>query len=83
MFVDGLISGQGMMRFANGEVYEGEFRGGMKDGLGRLQTRDGSVYAGDFKADLYHGRARLEWANGGKFRHLRTLISHRHEQGLQ
>jgi hypothetical protein len=49
------------LQSADGEVYEGEFKGGLKDGIGRLSSGGGSggrertVYTGEWKRGRKHG----------------------------
>jgi hypothetical protein len=43
------------MSFANGDRYEGEYRGGKKHGKGKLSRRDGSVTAGLWRAGKFKG----------------------------
>ena len=37
-------------------VYEGEFRTGLKHGMGKLQMVNGDMYTGEFAKGLYHGK---------------------------
>ncbi|KAJ8598636.1 hypothetical protein CTAYLR_003072 [Chrysophaeum taylorii] len=64
--VDGIRHGFGVVRFANGEVYEGEFRWGMREGRGRLSERKGrcSCYDGEWKASQKDGKGVETWPGG-------------------
>jgi hypothetical protein len=42
--------------FGNGEVYEGDVRGGYYEGWGYLKLKDNSVYAGPFTKGVMHGK---------------------------
>ena len=59
-----------MLRYGNGDVYEGEFVGGKKEGQGRLtlsKGRDSFEYVGSFHNDKIHGEGRITYANGDTF----------------
>ena len=41
--------GRGTLRYANGDVYEGEYKEGKKEGRGTMRYANGSVYEGEWK----------------------------------
>ena len=43
------------MTYANGSVYEGEWKNGKKHGKGVKINEDGTKYDGDYKNDKPHG----------------------------
>jgi len=47
--VDGLIEGEGRMRWPNGHRYEGSFKNGLFHGQGRYETPYGWSYEGEFR----------------------------------
>ncbi len=48
----------------NGDVYEGEFKDGVKEGKGKLIFFEGGIYDGDFKDDQASGKGKLILPNG-------------------
>ena len=56
--------GRGAYRFANGAVYEGEWKCGKQEGRGKFKWDDGDEYDGDFKADQIEGHGTYRFANG-------------------
>jgi len=62
-FANGLMSGRGHLRFANGE-YQGDFRDGLMWGVGELRYDNGRKYRGDFQRSEMQGKGRLETPEG-------------------
>lgn len=56
--------GNGVMTWANGDVYTGAFCHGLRHGAGTLQFADGSEYVGDWKAGKQHGSGTRRFVNG-------------------
>ena len=89
----GLRHGKGKFRFANGSVYDGEWKLGYRHGLGEWKEggHDDSkhdVYKGQWAHDLKHGKGRMEFANGdiviGTWKHDRLNgLAHRTVKGIQ
>ena len=52
------------MVYANGSVYEGQWRAGKKHGHGKQTIATGEVYEGEYVAGKRHGRARHTLADG-------------------
>jgi len=50
--------------YANGDVYEGEWRKCRRDGRGKMMFNNGDVYEGDWKEDVREGHGRLIYKNG-------------------
>ena len=48
-------NGHGTLTYADGNVYDGEFKDDDMNGRGTFTYADGGVYTGEFKDDLYHG----------------------------
>ena len=59
--------GTGILRFADGALYSGNFKKGQFDGQGTLTYPDGSVYTGNFRAQLQDGAGRLVDASGNSY----------------
>ena len=56
--------GRGTMVYANGSVYEGEWRAGKRHGYGKHTFATGEVYEGEYVAGTRHGNARQTLADG-------------------
>jgi len=52
------------MRFADGDVYEGEYKAGEREGHGVYRFASGTVYEGEWKADEKEGPGVFRYANG-------------------
>lgn len=45
----------GKMRYLNGDIYEGQFKDGLRSGQGVMRTANGMKYEGEWKEDkVYH-----------------------------
>ncbi|CBZ27962.1 conserved hypothetical protein [Leishmania mexicana MHOM/GT/2001/U1103] len=60
--------GMGLMRYYNGDLYEGEWRNNCRHGRGKLRKVDGEVYDGDWAFDQRHGNAKIMYPNGSLFK---------------
>ena len=60
----GQCEGRGKYVFADGAVYEGEFKAGKAEGRGKHRTAVGDVYEGELKAGKREGRGIYRYANG-------------------
>ena len=60
----GQCEGRGKYVFADGAVYEGEFKAGKAEGRGKHRTAVGDVYEGELKAGKREGRGIYWYANG-------------------
>lgn len=62
---NGTIDGEGKAVYTNGEVYEGEFKAGLRDGTGTLYSADGLVlYDGDQRDNVEEGTGINYFCNG-------------------
>ena len=62
-----------MLKYHNGDVYEGSFVKNRKEGKGCQKMTNGDVYEGGFLNNLYHGHGTLVLMSGsfvyeGEFR---------------
>ena len=64
----GKQSGQGEYYWANGAVYVGEFRRGMREGQGVYTNSKGERYQGVFKEDKKHGYGEYLWSSGNSYK---------------
>ena len=56
--------GQGKIRYADGAVYEGEYKAGKREGQGTYLFASGNIEVGFFKADTPVGESVLWTADG-------------------
>ena len=61
------VNGQGIMNFANGDKYIGEFKTERKSGYGIYHFINGDRYEGDFKDDYPDGHGKAYLANGNYY----------------
>ena len=57
------VTGEGSFRFANGDVYEGHWKGGQREGHGVYSGEGGNTYDGEYLADKMHGAPSLPTAH--------------------
>lgn len=60
---NGMPHGEGVARYADGRLYEGSFRKGLKDGKARFTDRRHSVFTGVYAADTIQS-GRLDYHDG-------------------
>jgi hypothetical protein len=58
------MHGTGTRRFANGDVYTGEYRHGKRCGLGKLFFSNEDLYSGNWFEDKFHGFGRYFHSDG-------------------
>lgn len=61
------IDGRGTMVYANGDRYDGEFRGGRRNGCGTFTFSNRRIYVGQFQDDQFHGRGIWTLENGDRY----------------
>lgn len=59
IFEKGYLQGQGILEYANGTVYKGEFLDGFRHGAGVLTTNNGITISGRFMINCLYGYARI------------------------
>ena len=62
-----VVSGNGRVEWANGDVYVGTLVRGRRQGQGELVWANGQRYKGDWVDDRPSGRGQLRFANGDRF----------------
>ena len=68
-FVDGIRQGYGVMRFANYDIYDGDWKDGKMDGTGKYKFYDpqkdkySQVYEGQFRNGVRDGKGRMTFSN--------------------
>lgn len=65
---EGLLSGQGRLRWRNGVQYEGEFERGLFNGHGKFSVPDSHTYEGAYVDGLEHGIGEIIYRNGDSYR---------------
>ena len=60
---DGMFSGQGVLTFTSGDVYDGDFVLGMREGKGVYKSKD-KEFDGDWESDLLHGAVNINFIDG-------------------
>lgn len=63
----GQREGRGTMRFANGEIYEGEWKEDKYEGRGIYRYPDGAVYDGEYVAGKKEGHGSYRFADGATY----------------
>ena len=63
----GQAHGRGICRYANGDVYKGEFKCGKRHGYGKYKYSNGNFYDGEHKDDKRNGKGIYQYADGGVY----------------
>lgn len=56
--------GRGKYTFADGRIYEGEWKDGKPNGIGKFTWPDGQFYEGDYIDNKKHGKGKMTWPDG-------------------
>ena len=64
-FEGSIVSGEALVEYKNGDIYEGVFRLDQKHGKGKMRYSNGDTYQGDFYLDLKHGKGVYNWCSNG------------------
>ena len=65
-FEKNIITGEGIYKWNNGEIYKGKFINGKMNG-GKYFWPDGSYYEGDYINNIKEGKGIFKWPNGKIF----------------
>jgi hypothetical protein len=60
-------NGYGKMTYANGDVYEGQWKNGLKQGSGVMDFSNGDKYEGQWKNGKMHGKGVMKFSYGQKY----------------
>jgi hypothetical protein len=63
-FLNGKKHGQGVMKFKNGDLFEGEWTNDDMHGIGKYTWNTGDYYIGSFVHDRQEGKGALFLING-------------------
>ena len=61
------INGIGKMTYPNNEVYEGNFKLGIREGNGTFTYKNGDIYEGNWVNDLRSGNGTINYSNGDSY----------------
>jgi len=61
---DGKIEGKVIIRFASGNVFEGNMKNNLRNGYGKMFFETGNVYEGNWLNGSSHGYGKLTFSNG-------------------
>lgn len=64
---DGLLHGQGILRWKNGRVYKGEFKNGLMHGSGEYKSGNGEFYTGEFINGQPQGKGKATYIDGSSY----------------
>jgi S1-C subfamily serine protease len=67
-FVNGKMSGKGIMKQGDGAIYSGIFVNNQYNGKGAMKYANGDVYKGYWQNNMRHGNGIIEFADGRKFK---------------
>eukprot|EP00347_Sterkiella_histriomuscorum_P003309 403364778 len=63
-FNKGVLEGQGIQIWSEGDMYCGNFKKGRRTGQGTLYKENGDIYEGNFVQGYFHGKGIYKQANG-------------------
>ena len=75
-------NGKATATYQNGEIYEGNFIGGLREGFGKYSYTNGDVYEGNFKENLKHGIGKMTYHEGIGTYHGYFESGKRHGEGV-
>ena len=63
-FINGVMEGDGIIKYSDGTYYEGQFRNDKYQGKGKILFKNGGSYEGDFNKNLIHGKGKYIYPGG-------------------
>ena len=67
-FFEGRIEGYGIMKYANGDIYEGNWKRGLRHGKGKMEMfNSDKTYIGKWRGDVQHGKGKLFYKDGNHY----------------
>jgi hypothetical protein len=63
-FINGVMEGDGIIKYSDGTYYEGQFRNDKYQGKGKIVFKNGGSYEGDFNNNLIHGKGKYIYPGG-------------------
>jgi hypothetical protein len=67
ILINGKRNGYGILRFTNGDHYEGGFKDDHMNGMGTFFYADGGKYVGSWMDDMKNGQGVLSYPNGDRY----------------
>ena len=61
------MNGQGVWKFANGDIAEGEFKNDLLNGIGKYTWANGDTSEGEFKDNFLNGKGKKYWIDGSTY----------------
>lgn len=75
--------GQGRMTWANGDVYDGQWKNDQRHCFGVAKFADLGEYSGEFKNDLKHGMGKFKWGGDDRYFYYGQWLNDKmHGEGL-
>ena len=59
--------GKGIFSYSNGDMYNGDWKNGVKEGKGTYKYHNGDKYIGDWKSDYKEGQGICIYGNKDKY----------------
>ena len=63
-FINGVMEGDGIIKYSDGTYYEGQFRNDKYQGKGKIVFKNGGSYEGDFNNNLIQGKGKYIYPGG-------------------
>lgn len=65
--VEGLMDGNGIIKYSDGSWYEGQFKKDKYEGKGKIAFKNGGSYEGEFRNNLMNGKGKYTYPDGKIF----------------
>ena len=63
-FVNGIMEGNGIIKYMNGSWYEGQFKNDKYEGKGKFVFKNGNIYEGEFNNNFMNGKGKYIYTDG-------------------